>query len=354
MRQAPPSSLAALFLIASVSIPLSGCGSVLAATSAPSDPSAATPTLLHRGQVVFETREPTRTGASRALGRRPARFVRIELLRSGEVIGRGATDSSGAFAIDAPPADTVRVVAEVDFDGHRIAVGPDASGALPQALERPVADPAAPLELVAADLDTDAPAGAFHILDTMLRGSVAVREWTGERLPPSYAYWQRGVTDDWSYYRGLRSGRHVIELLGGEPGRQESSDTDEHDEDIVLHEFGHFVMDVLTSDSSSGGTHPTGFLIDPGLAWEEGRASWFAAAVQGRPLYQDTIGIEPRGELRVDYDFEVRGQGPRGIGSEEGVAEVLWDLSDGAGGLPDRDDDGVALGAAAVLDAMRA
>ncbi len=342
------------FPLAATLFVLSGCGSALPGGTTTVDPAVAGEPVVVRGAVTYDSREPTRTGASRALGRRPARFVRVELLRRGQVVASGATDERGAFALEGPGADTVRVVAAIDHDGHRLAVGPDPIGRVPGTMQRRLEGDVTDLDVVASDLDEGGPAGAFHILDTMLRGSLAVRAWTGERLPPAYAYWVRGGTTDWSYYRGQRaSGAYVIELLGGEMGRQDSTDTDEHDEEIVLHEFGHFVMDVLTSDSSSGGTHPSGYLIDPGLAWEEGRASWFAAAVQGRSLYRDTIGLEPRGELRVDLDLEARGQGPRGIGSEEGVSELLWDLADGAGGLPDRDGDGVAIGPAALFGAMR-
>src|SRR5436190_20086015 len=110
--------------------------------------------------------------------------------------------------------------------------------------------------------------------------------------------------------------------MGGAPGGQATSDTDEHDEAIVLHELGHFVMDRLSGDSSLGGQHPRGYLIDPGLAWEEGRATWFATAVLGAPPYRDTIGIEPRGSLRVDESLETPEE-PRGIGSETSVAGVL-------------------------------
>jgi hypothetical protein len=133
------------------------------------------------------------------------------------------------------------------------------------------------------------------------------------------------------------------------------TDTDEHDEAIVLHELGHFVMDRLTSDSSTGGTHPRGVRIDPGLAWEEGRATWFALSVLGIPTYQDTIGVQPWGRLRVDEELERGADEVPGIGSEGSVCKVLWDLGDGSeGGPPDTDEDGIALGPAAILRAMEA
>ena len=172
-----------------------------------------------------------------------------------------------------------------------------------------------------------------------------------------FVYWGRGVTTEWSFYRGetpAGSGRFCLELLGGDPGAQATTDTDEHDEAIILHELGHFVMDRLSGDSSIGGMHPRGVLVDPGVAWEEGRATWFATAVLGLPFYRDTIGISPTGSTRVDENLETP-QAPRGLGSETSVAGVLWDLSDGESGdhaLLDGDDDGVALGPAAVLRAM--
>jgi len=99
--------------------------------------------------------------------------------------------------------------------------------------------------------------------------------------------------------------------------------------------------------------HPRGALVDPGLAWEEGRATWFATAVLGLPFYRDTIGIQGTGTTRVDENLETP-QDPRGLGSETSIAGILWDLSDGDGtGLLDGDSDGVAIGPAAVLRAMR-
>lgn len=275
----------------------------------------------------------------------------------GRVLGQAPTDDTGAFDLAAAPgAVTLEVRAELMErigDHARLAVTRDAAGEQVHALRVPWGEA---VDLVARD-DESTLAGALHILDAMRQGVWAVQGWTGDRLPAFFAYWDRGVTTTWSFYRGERSagsGRYTIELLGGEPGRRALTDTDEHDESIVLHELGHFVMDVLTSDSSSGGTHPSGTLLDPGLAWEEGRATWFAAAVQGRPRYLDTVGLEPSGELRVAHDLERgRDDGMRGLGSEGAVAEVLWDLSDGADGLRDDDFDGVALGPGAVLEAMR-
>ncbi|MBX3268928.1 MAG: hypothetical protein KF729_01625 [Sandaracinaceae bacterium] len=334
----------ALSLSPLVCLAVAGCGPLGASPSADGS-------RVVRGEVLYEARHATPTGVSAQIELRPARRVDVALLAGGEVVAEGRTDEAGRFAIEGPARAThVRVYARARADGQDAAVARDAGGLDTHAMEAPIG--AEPLALRALDARGDA--GAFHVVDTMLRGLDAVRAWTGRSLPPVFVYWVRGGTREWSFYRGERpagSGRFALELLGGDPGQQSTTDTDEHDEAIILHELGHFVMDRLTSSSSSGGMHPRGVRVDPGLAWEEGRASWFAVAVLGEPYYRDTIGVEPWGSLRVDEDLE-RGEDPTaGLASETTTSRVLWDLSDGEA-LPDEDRDGVALGPAVVLAAM--
>lgn len=312
------------------------------------------------GRVRFEARSPTKTGASRELELRPARFIDVELRGAdGEILAATETDAEGLFQL-APVTGGVKLLvwAQVKNSDHDVAVTLDQVGSVVHRMEVPLSSAGqSPLEIVAGDSAEGGPAGAFHILDTMVFGLEAAERWSGRQMPPIFVYWGRGVTTSWSYYRGelpRGSGRYGFELLGGQPGQQTTSDTDEHDEAIMVHELGHLVMDLLSTDSSVGGRHPPGVLVDPGLAWEEGRVSWFATAALGDGLYQDTIGVEPTGRLRVDRDYSRVNPGPQGIGSEQTVGEVLWDLSDGAGGLEDEDGDGIALGPQAVLRAMMA
>ncbi|MEC7519330.1 MAG: hypothetical protein VYE22_05655 [Myxococcota bacterium] len=329
---------------------------LVACGGAPRGPRGAGETTALEGRVTYDARHPTPRGASEAIEVRPARHVDLAVLDAGgRVLAEGRTDADGRFALDAPgEATTVRVFARVRVRGHDAAIARDANGAETHALDAPIEGDGA---LAIHARDQDGEAGAFHVVDTMLRGLDAVQGWTEVTLPPVFAYWVRGGTREWSFYRGERpagSGRFALELLGGDPGQASISDTDEHDEAIILHELGHFVMDRLSSDSSTGGTHPRGVRVDPGLAWEEGRATWFALAVLGAPLYQDTIGVEPWGRLRVDAELESEEDEVAGYGSETSVSKILWDLSDGDGVLPDADGDGVALGPAVILRAMAA
>jgi hypothetical protein len=308
------------------------------------------------GSVEYEARIPTDLGLSDSVELRPARWVEVEAIGpSGSVVANAITDEQGRFILEAPPsAVRIAVLAQVSKDGHDLAVSPDPLGRQTYAVRQTLGKPSEFVQVRVSDSAPGGPGGAFHILDTVLRGAEAVREWSGQKLPPLYVYWGRGVTTAWSYYRGeRRSGRFCLELLGGRPGDPRRADTDEHDESIVLHEFGHFVMERLATDSSPGGEHPAGHLIDPGLAWEEGRATWFSAAVLGHGRYADSVGREPFGRLRIQYDLETSNEViPRGMGSEQGVAEVLWDLTDGREGYEDADDDGISVGPASLLQAM--
>lgn len=310
------------------------------------------------GAVRYEARHATLQGLSQALDVRPARFVDVEARSAdGVALSRAQTDGEGRFALDAPTGSvTVAAVVHIHTRGHDVSVSPDGSPRATFVLSLPVRDPSRPIELTAPDAAPDGIAGAFHIADTVLRGLDATLTWTGRALPPVMMRWGRGVTNNWSFYLGQRppgSGRYMIELLGGPPGGQAFSDCDEHDEGIILHELGHYVFDMLSTNSSTGGGHPPGSNVNPGLAWEEGRATWFAQAVLQEPHYRDTIGIEPQGRLRVDYDLETASTTmPLGLGSELSTEEVLWDLSDGAQGIADTDNDGVSLGPEVLMRAM--
>ena len=340
----------------------SGCGATVihapvgtGGTEGASGDVALTP-ITYQGQVRYEARMISPTGASAARDLRPARRVRLRFIGPDGEVARAETDGEGRFEAQVPDTTTIlEVDALIEYDQHDLWVAGDRPGEQVYTFSATLEDSASPMDIRITD-DDPGYAGAFHILDRMLDGSLAVREWTGRTLPGFFAFWGRGVTTDWSYYHGAcgaeADDHYCIELLGGDPGQQATTDTDEHDDAIILHEFGHFVMDQLSTSSSHGGSHPGGFLIDPGLAWEEARASWFALAVLNAPLYQDTIGIEGTGSLRVNYDAERRGHGPRGQGSELGVLEILWDLNDGGPGSDDQDADGAALGPGPILRAM--
>jgi hypothetical protein len=106
---------------------LVGCAGTLDAASA--SPIYVPPHRLS-GRVLYEARHETPTGASQALTRHPARFVRLVAVdAAGTELTASATDANGDFAFDAPAATArIRVVAEAAHVGTTVAVSPDARG----------------------------------------------------------------------------------------------------------------------------------------------------------------------------------------------------------------------------------
>ena len=203
--------------------------------------------------------------------------------------------------------------------------------------------------------------GAFHILAVCAGCAERAQCASGRALPALHAFWEPGnAFTVWSsafYFEDLGAGPvPVIQILGGLPGAEDATDTDEFDVSVVAHEFGHFALSSLSTDASPGGPHG-GELLVPNLAFSEGFASWFGCACAGSPFYRDTAGRGAFGFLLVAFSCESVGyQFPlvRGIGSEETVVEVLWDLYDGGPEAADGDSDGLALGFVPVLSAAAA
>lgn len=343
--------LRALLALA-ISCGLMACGASLQAIEAGTPASTSSTSVAIR----YEAREPTPRGASVHTRHRPARSIEVLALdKDGVVIERAITDDSGRVRLHSEGAVRLRALSQIEIDGYSAIVSKSREGGAPHYHDFELNSELREMEFTLADVDPEGVGGAFHILDTIYTGLRAVREWTGAVLPPLTVRYIRGDNSHWSQYLGEYpegSGRHLIYLMGGEPGRRAQSDGDEHDPHVILHELAHFVFGVLSTNSTPGGMHPTGHLVEPGLAWEEGRATFFAAAVLRAPRYFDSFGLEPFGRLLIDTDLERGGDGPKGEGSQEAVAEILWDLADGDGELPDLDGDPIALGPARLLREM--
>jgi len=118
-----------------------------------------------------------------------------------------------------------------------------------------------------------------------------------------------------------------IHLLGS------SLDTDEYDDDVILHEYGHFMADVFSQDDSPGGPH---FLMDHTqdirLAWSEGWATFFSAAVRGNPLQVDTVA---GGASSFEINTPSFASAAIFTTNELAVSTVLWHLLTALGSSSD-------------------
>ncbi len=291
-----------------------------------------------RGTILYDKVPVTRTGLQLdAPVRTPAAGVRVEIVASPskEVLASGWTDAKGAYtipvALTGRPQVYVRALAQTentsvvrvtDRAEWSIATEPAAVGR-----ERVVLN-----DLLAADADRVA--GAFNIAVTIGRANALVRAGQpGVRLPRVEVRW------DTTYVGGtfFRPSEGVAFING-----RRGEDSDEYDDHIIAHEYGHFLMDRFSRESSPGGSHGFGERLDPRLAWSEGWGNFFAGATTGTPRYIDTGVV--RGQqgvlLSMDLEEDVPTGDRPGIWSEHSVGSVLWDwFDDAADG-----DDALALG----------
>ena len=126
--------------------------------------------------------------------------------------------------------------------------------------------------------------GAFNVLDVLSNGKQFIAQYDSTLTASLRAYWVPGNSEYGTYYCSLTTSRNVcpqgrgIYLVGGWRG---GGDTDQFDDDVILHEFGHFIEDQLHIQDSPGGTH---YLSDTDsdirLSWSEGWGGFMPGAVK--------------------------------------------------------------------------
>jgi hypothetical protein len=223
--------------------------------------------------------------------------------------------------------------------------------------------------------------GAFNILDVATRGAETAIAMAG-RFPSTELLlgWTPGTAFGsgtvGTYFVGDDPTKRLagIELSGGDGGGDaDAGDHDEFDDDVILHEFGHFTSYLFSKPAEAGGTH---YLNDNTedirLAWSEGWATFFSAAARDRENLSDShVMVNTRGgdpghpEHPFSYSFEIETPhsdllSSPGIAtplethgvyttSEVAVASVLWDLYDSS----NEPGDSFSLGLSGVWDVFR-
>lgn len=316
------------------------------------------------GTITYLDRTYTTTGFTGATVQRPVRYAKVEIINNATSLPTGATastttDATGAYSM-ASVVDSgnvfVRVYAE---DGSIPAANPvginavvqTMSGSTYTAVSSVTATPAGGALTINLDITTLSVAGAFNIWDCAAFAFEWVRTWTlaNADLYPSPATlltlkWETGNTNG-TYYNKTTD---TLYLLG------KTTDTDEYDDDIILHEIGHYVADAFARDDSSGGSHIITQHLDVRLAYSEGWAHFLSASV--REWVQNTTGVgaaanEPVGIAAGNnrwpnfiYQIDTFGSGNSSFeietpsfatqttsgDNETAVAAVLWDLVDSA------------------------
>lgn len=275
---------------------------------------AAGSSLTVSGTVKYEDKEYGAAGFTGNTSYKAVRYAVVEAVvaSSSLAIVAVTTDAAGAYTLTIPsaysastvyiralssavsPASATTPLVAVKYLAGALhaAAGTDfiPSGTATVNLSIPVSNPAA---------------GAFNILDVFTSAGQFVYSLSGGYPPALTAYWQVGSSYG-TYYCASYDAYSCPNNGGGIYVLNSNGDTDEYDDDVMWHEYGHFVAAKYSKDDSPGGVHYISTNdLDLRLSWSEGWGDFFPAAVKAwlgasmpsllstalsAPVYVDTSG----------------------------------------------------------------
>lgn len=162
-------------------------------------------------------------------------------------------------------------------------------------------------------------AGPFAILDSVRKAKDKILSVANVSFPALTINWSvdnSTATIGGSFYDG-----EEIFILG-----KENNDTDEYDEHVIIHEWGHYFEAKLSRTDSIGGPHSDGDILDIRVAFGEGFGNAFSAMVTNDPSYIDTVGRQQENGFVIN--MEVNNCENAGWYSECSVQSILYDLYD--------------------------
>jgi len=295
----------------------------------------------------------------------PAREVTVQAIdaSSSAVLATTATDANGDYSVSVPSNRNlfIRARAEMIKTGTaptwNFSVHNNTDAGITDALYALDGNPAssgvanstrnlrAPTGFGVTSYTGERAAAPFAILDTVFRAKELVRIavpdtafpelrlfWSDANKPTvgdfcadngdiqTSSYRVFGVNDVDQCGDAVATG---IYLLGDATATM--SDTDEFDQSVIAHEFGHYVEDRFGRSDSIGGQHGGDVPLDLRVAFGEGWGNAFSGMVLGSPIYRDSFNL-----MQNDFhiDMEADDDVSEGWFSEASVWEILWDLFD--------------------------
>lgn len=321
---------------------IAGCSGGGSGGSTPKTPLG---TATITGTVQYQDKEYGSGGFTNIILTKAVRYALIEVVdpSDGAVLGSTRTSSTGQYsAAFTFYGDTayVRVISDARITGGNPVKVRNLSGALYAVRGSDVtASSGAPLT-ANITVNASGAGGAFNILDALTSGFEFVSSLSGTYPPTLSAFWEQNSPTGTYYCTGCSSPGDGIYVIGNSGG-----DTDGYDDDVVWHEFGHFIADKFSRDESPGGYHYlTDNEQDMRLSWSEGWGNFFTGAVKywltdTSPDLLSTTAAMPT-SLYVDtfnasgwsFDFNTTAVSPYVYSSSEvAVAKVLWSLMTGTG-----------------------
>lgn len=319
-----------LFLSWAVMMTMSGSGGATNGTGA---------AVTISGHLQYEKKDLDQNGFTGTISLKPIRFASVQVVRNSDSVVLNTASESDAggnysvtFTNTGPAGIYIRVLASVPARTISIKKPPSTLWAITSDVIDDTTASAFTQDLAAT---TTGGGGIFNLLNVTTTAAEFVDALTGAALPALTVYWSTGSCDG-TFFSPEDNSIHVL-------GGCRDGNTDEYDDAVVTHEFGHFVASVYSRDDSPGGIH---YLNDNTedirLAWSEGWGDFFSSAVRNDPLYVDTVGNTPGSSADLSFNLEdlstvmtdSKGN-PLPLAAdavyttnEISVAAVLWDIFD--------------------------
>jgi hypothetical protein len=164
----------------------------------------------------------------------------------------------------------------------------------------------------------------FSILDDVYKSMKKITDIRTVSFPLLLIKWSihnnssQGELKDGQIGTSFFDKKESIYLLG-----DASSDSDEFDTSVIVHEWSHYFEEKLSRADSIGGDHGEGERLDIRVAFSEGFGNAWSAIVTDDPIYADTAGN--RGWfMDIEHDDSI----DAGFWSEVSVQKIIYDLYD--------------------------
>ncbi len=272
----------------------------------------------------------------------PARGVTVEAVNSsGTVLAITTTNANGQYSLDVTEHTYVRIRVRAEMISNEVAswnvsvkdnTNNDALYALQGELfssggEGGTRDLNAGSGWTGSAYNNTRSAAPFTILDTVYKVMQKFVEVDPDiNFPPLEVFWSRNNNASSGNINNGDIGTSYYSdgsfyILG-----DEDADTDEYDEHIIAHEWGHYFEDRLSRSDSIGGSHSQNDRLDMRVAFGEGWGNAISAIALDDPVYTDSSG--PNQSSGFTFDIEENNPDTQGWYSEASAQSILYDIYD--------------------------
>ncbi|HLY12325.1 MAG TPA: hypothetical protein VKW04_23690, partial [Planctomycetota bacterium] len=291
--------------------------------------SAAAAQVTVSGAVQYEDRTYDAAGFN-GTTMRPVRQADVELLDTGTSVALGSTDETGSFSFSGVAASSslqVRIYARRAGGKINAVVRNNAgASAIYTALSASI-DTSVTTSFGTIDLLQTGAGPAFNIFDCAVKCFqylASLQPSLPAVPPPMTVYWELNNANG-TYFDNAANGIFLLGLV---------SDPDQYDDDIILHEMGHWVAFNFSRDDTLGGPHSVIDQLDPRTSWSEGWAHYWSAAVRRffpAEYANPNLQVDNFGSGNSVFDIEAPSFPTLAVmaTNELAVATVLWHLIDG-------------------------